>query len=454
MVTQRHSGLNPAFPLSRTRGVRGTVGFMTSEDKAASSSATGQTGTGRSTTGHTTTGQTGTGQSAPGHTTIGQTGTGVSQSTSGQAGATTTGHTTTGPTTTGHALAFGLIVGPGRSGREWVGQARTTEGQGFTSLLMPDTLWTPSPFPTLAAAAAVTSTLRLRTWVIAAPLRSPAAVVRESSALQLLSDGRFELGIGTGRPDAEREAELLGVPWGTAGERINQVEQVIAAVREKVQPVPQVIVTAVGPRMVAVAGRCADRVALALPPMASEQELHRRGRPRQGRRRDPVQPATDRTRGATAHLAQPERARPAGPGRLRRGRDVDRRRGGNGGHAHPTNGTARHRRVRRAGRSRRIFCPGDQPAEQVKPAPGLITGANDHRSNRTGRTELQCSRPSQCRLPRLPDQRIRRVGTPRPATPRQQPRLRRSRADTRVRRSRVPQPDERRHPTQRDQSRR
>ena len=230
---------------------------MTSEDKAASSSATGQTGTGRSTTGHTTTGQTGT-----------------SQSTSGQAGATTTGHTTTEPTTTGHALAFGLIVGPGRSGREWVDQARTTEGQGFTSLLMPDTLWTPSPFPTLAAAAAVTSTLRLRTWVIAAPLRSPAAVVRESSALQLLSDGRFELGIGTGRPDAEREAELLGVPWGTAGERINQVEQVIAAVREKVQPVPQVIVTAVGPRMVAVAGRCADRVALALPPTASEQELH------------------------------------------------------------------------------------------------------------------------------------------------------------------------------------
>ena len=161
----------------------------------------------------------------------------------------------------GSALSFGLVLGPGRSGRDWANQARTTEGQGFTSLLMPDTLWTPSPFPTLAAAAAVTSTLRLRTWVIAAPLRSPAVVVRESSALQLLSDGRFELGIGTGRPDAEREAELLGVPWGTAGDRIAQVEQDHPAVREQVSPVPQIVVTAAGPRMIAAAGRSADRVA-------------------------------------------------------------------------------------------------------------------------------------------------------------------------------------------------
>jgi alkanesulfonate monooxygenase SsuD/methylene tetrahydromethanopterin reductase-like flavin-dependent oxidoreductase (luciferase family) len=172
-----------------------------------------------------------------------------------------------------HGIAFGLVLGPGRSGREWANQARVTEGQGFTSLLMPDTLWTPSPFPTLAAAAAVTSTLRLRTWVIAAPLRSPTVVVRETSTLQLLSDGRFELGIGTGRPDAEREAAQLGVPWGTAGQRIGQVQDVINQVREHVNPAPQIIVTAAGPRMLAAAGRSADRVALALPPMADEQDL-------------------------------------------------------------------------------------------------------------------------------------------------------------------------------------
>ena len=118
---------------------------------------------------------------------------------------------------TDNDISFGLVLTPTGTGREWVEAVRKVEQQGWTSLLIPDTLWTPSPFPALAAAAAVTTTLRLRTWVIAAPLRSPAAIVRESATLQQLSDGRFELGIGTGRPDAEREAAILGVPWGTAG---------------------------------------------------------------------------------------------------------------------------------------------------------------------------------------------------------------------------------------------
>ena len=118
---------------------------------------------------------------------------------------------------TDNDISFGLVLTPTGTGRNGSKQVRDVEQQGWTSLLIPDTLWTPSPFPALAAAAAVTTTLRLRTWVLAAPLRSPAAVVREASALQLLSDGRFELGIGTGRPDAEREAGLLGVPWGIGG---------------------------------------------------------------------------------------------------------------------------------------------------------------------------------------------------------------------------------------------
>ena len=174
---------------------------------------------------------------------------------------------------TDNDISFGLVLTPTGTGREWVEAVRKVEQQGWTSLLIPDTLWTPSPFLALAGAAAVTTTLRLRTWVIAAPLRSPAAIVRESATLQQLSDGRFELGIGTGRPDAEREAAILGVPWGTAGQRIGQVQQVIAAVREKVRPTPQIVVTAAGPRMLAAAAGSADRIGLALPPMATDPEL-------------------------------------------------------------------------------------------------------------------------------------------------------------------------------------
>src|SRR6478752_2047627 len=174
---------------------------------------------------------------------------------------------------TDNELSFGLVLTPTGTGRDWVEAVRKVEQQGWTSLLMPDTLWTPSPFSTLAAAAAVTTTLRLRTWVIAAPLRSPVVVAREASTVQRLSDGRFELGIGSGRPDAEREAQQLGVPWGTAADRIGQVQQVIAAVREKVRPVPQVVVTAAGVRMLAAAAGSADRIGLALPPAATEPDL-------------------------------------------------------------------------------------------------------------------------------------------------------------------------------------
>lgn len=170
-------------------------------------------------------------------------------------------------------LAYGIVAVPDGSGAQWTERARSAEQHGWTSLLVPDTLWTPSPFPALAAAAAVTSTLRLRTWVIASPLRSPSAVVRESGALQMLSDGRFELGIGSGRPDAEQDAVRLGVPWGSGQQRIDQASEVIAAVREQVKPPPKIVVAAAGPRMLASTAPFADRVSLALPPQATAREL-------------------------------------------------------------------------------------------------------------------------------------------------------------------------------------
>ena len=170
-------------------------------------------------------------------------------------------------------LCFSMVAVPAGSGAAWSERARAAEQAGWTNLLVPDTVWTPSPFPALAAAAAVTSTLRMRTWVIAAPLRSPAAVVRETQALQTLSDGRFDLGVGAGRPDADQDAERLGVPWGTGRQRIAQAAAVITAVREQVQPAPGIVVAAVGPRMLAATAPLADRIALPLPPAAVEGDL-------------------------------------------------------------------------------------------------------------------------------------------------------------------------------------
>ncbi|WP_069165946.1 LLM class flavin-dependent oxidoreductase [Nocardia altamirensis] len=170
------------------------------------------------------------------------------------------------------SMTFGIVLTP-RSGAEWATAVRDAEQQGYRTLLLPDTLYTPSPFPTLAAAAAVTTTIRLRPNVLAVPLRTAAATVRETAALQLLSDGRFELGVGSGRPDASSEAERLGMPWGSAAERRGQVAATVAAVRAQVDPAPPVIVAANGPRMLAAAAEYADRILLAAAPQATEAEL-------------------------------------------------------------------------------------------------------------------------------------------------------------------------------------
>jgi len=170
-------------------------------------------------------------------------------------------------------VSFAVVATPGKTSSSWVEQVRTLEDLGYAAVLVPDTLWTVSPFPALAAAAVAAPTIRLRTWVLAAPMRSPAAVVREVKAVQQLSDGRFELGIGTGRPDAADEAARLGVPWPSAGERVAQVEEVVTAVREQVDPRPPVVMAASGAKALAVAGRVGDRVAVALGPQATKADL-------------------------------------------------------------------------------------------------------------------------------------------------------------------------------------
>lgn len=177
----------------------------------------------------------------------------------------------------GARLRFALMAVP-RGGNDWTDRARWAEHRGFATLMLPDTLNTASPFPALAAAAAVTTTLRLRPWVLAAPLRHTAAVVRDVAALQQLSDGRFELGIGTGRPGSEAEAQRLGMPWGSAPQRRALLREVVDAVRAEVDPAPSIAITAAGSRMLTEAAQYADRIGLALGPAAGAADLARLAR--------------------------------------------------------------------------------------------------------------------------------------------------------------------------------
>jgi probable F420-dependent oxidoreductase len=173
------------------------------------------------------------------------------------------------------AFRFGVVTGRAATGEDWLALAQRVEGFGYSTLLVPDTRHTFSPFAAIAAAGAVTTRLRFGTFVLSAPNWTPGLLVREAATARELTGGRFELGLGAGRPDAAVDAERFGRPFGSPGERLRPVEQAIAAVRE--QPdVPPIMVAAGGPRALQLAAAEADIIALGVPPRTTEQTVAER----------------------------------------------------------------------------------------------------------------------------------------------------------------------------------
>jgi alkanesulfonate monooxygenase SsuD/methylene tetrahydromethanopterin reductase-like flavin-dependent oxidoreductase (luciferase family) len=173
-----------------------------------------------------------------------------------------------------HVFRFAVQAVP-EDGEQWLGTARRAEQRGYSTLLMPDGMRLPSPVPALALAAGATTTLHVGAFVLASPLRPPQMAASEAHTLSLLSGGRYELGIGTGRPEVAGEAvELLGQPPTTAAQRLAQVEQTIDALRvlDGEQRTP-VLMAAAGPRARALAAAKADIVTLATGAAASREQV-------------------------------------------------------------------------------------------------------------------------------------------------------------------------------------
>jgi alkanesulfonate monooxygenase SsuD/methylene tetrahydromethanopterin reductase-like flavin-dependent oxidoreductase (luciferase family) len=114
----------------------------------------------------------------------------------------------------------------------------------------------------LGVAATLASDLRVGTWVYASPLRPPWSVAWEAHTLSVVTEGRFELGIGTGRPGIEDELRRLGLPVLTPGERLSRVRDVVSSLRELDGPDLRtpVVMAVRGPKARALASDLADTV--------------------------------------------------------------------------------------------------------------------------------------------------------------------------------------------------
>src|SRR6266849_5942035 len=94
---------------------------------------------------------------------------------------------------------FGVSVHGSKSRAEWRGIARQAEASGYSTLLIPDHLGDQlSPIAALVAAADATSTLRVGSLVFDNDFRHPVMLAKEAATLDVLTDGRFEFGLGAG----------------------------------------------------------------------------------------------------------------------------------------------------------------------------------------------------------------------------------------------------------------
>ncbi|MEO5987030.1 MAG: TIGR03621 family F420-dependent LLM class oxidoreductase, partial [Candidatus Limnocylindria bacterium] len=169
---------------------------------------------------------------------------------------------------------------------DWAAFALRAEELGYAALYVTDHLSHQlAPPVALAAAAAVTRTLRIGPYVLASDFRHPLIVAREAATLDRLSGGRLELGLGAGWN--RRDYRQLGLPYDAAGTRIDRMLESLDVIRRLLsgqevthsgrfyqldrarvhpapvqRPHPPIMLGAGGPRMVRIAAREAQIVSL------------------------------------------------------------------------------------------------------------------------------------------------------------------------------------------------
>jgi probable F420-dependent oxidoreductase len=171
--------------------------------------------------------------------------------------------------------------------RSWAEQARKAEDLGFSTLLMPDHFGDQlAPMPALMAAADATTTLRVGALVFDNDYRHPLILAKEAATLDLLSDGRLELGLGAGWMCSDYDES--GIDYDSPAVRVDRFEEGVAIItgllesdgpfsfsgthyavtdhtgtpRPAQRPRPPIIIGGGGKRVLGIAGRLAEIVSI------------------------------------------------------------------------------------------------------------------------------------------------------------------------------------------------
>lgn len=110
------------------------------------------------------------------------------------------------------------------SAKAWKEKARQAEALGYSTLYLPDHFTDQlGPVAALMSAADATTRLRVGSLVFDNDYRHPVVLAKEAATIDLLSDGRFDLGLGAGWMASDYEQ--AGIPYDSAGTRISRMEE-------------------------------------------------------------------------------------------------------------------------------------------------------------------------------------------------------------------------------------
>lgn len=127
-------------------------------------------------------------------------------------------------------IRFGVAAHAVDDGPTWRALARRVEDLGYATLLLPDhTNPQLAPIPALVAAAAVTTTLRVGTQVLCNDLRNPVITAKEVATIDVLSEGRFDWGMGAGWLPADYDG--TGITFDRPGVRIRRLQESVALMK-------------------------------------------------------------------------------------------------------------------------------------------------------------------------------------------------------------------------------
>jgi len=125
---------------------------------------------------------------------------------------------------------FGVTAPTPSGGTNWAERARRVEQLGYSMLVVPDHFRDHlAPVPALVAAALATTRLRVGSLVFSNDFRHPAVLAKEAATIDVLSGGRFELGLGAGW--LREEYDQTGIRFDAPGTRVERLEEAVTIIK-------------------------------------------------------------------------------------------------------------------------------------------------------------------------------------------------------------------------------